>query len=787
MTDKFLCGGVAMMLALSTSVVRGAEGEEDEFTASPERRVELLAGVRARDRGRDAAKAKGPTVTIVENGQPAATIVAEPVPGRYAIQPAKVLQEWVKLMSGAELPIATDDPGAGVRIYVGKTAEAAGLKLSDIESRSGEGLRVKCDGKNIYIAGQCNQATVRAVGRFLEEEFGCRWFADPDWGRHYPEAKTLKVRKGEFAETPGSIYRRIWGAEGAFRNQTWLAWAGDGGNAVPMAHSWGFLTKEDFEKHPDWFRLDATGKRVNGPWYNIGHPEVRKRFMEWALKASDNGHRAISFSPPDDHREDFSPESRAYDNPNVIEKSTGRISATDRFLSPVNEAANRLYKLDPKPIHGFYAYSDYTLPPTRPELQTLAPNLSIWIAPIRFSRYHPLGHPNSSTTQLLKEIVDVWSKTGAKIGWRGYNPNLAESLTPFSRITEWAYDMPYLHQKGAIGFSLETINAWEINGPHIYLSIRLAYDPRLDPWAIMADYWDKAYGPAAEAMEKYWMEVDAATIGLKTETGSRHALHHVYTPERLKQLDGLMTEAERLVKTGGTENQRERVDVSRRGLTRAFFWRKWYDAMNGGDLETAKKIYDEWYAFVWETRQKGHGNAYEEKYLRRFVGNNILSAYKVAHPTNAPAGRVVAVLPDLWKTATSNEIVDLGIKGNPWDVAYDDSGWKTIKTYTDTRNAQGLPEYFGTMWYRVNLKAPKSSKNLHLQFLKADRYVTLYINGKQVNAKEQEGFYGTGVDVTGHLKPRKDNQITVMIRHLVPTELFLGGLVDPVYVIEKGK
>lgn len=46
----------------------------------------------------------------------------------------------------------------------------------------------------------------------------------------------------------------------------------------------------------------------------------------------------------------------------------------------------------------------------------------------------------------------------------------------------------------------------------------------------MADYWDKAYGPAAGIMEKYWMEVDAAFINLKTEAGSIHALHHVYTP-----------------------------------------------------------------------------------------------------------------------------------------------------------------------------------------------------------------------------------------------------------------
>lgn len=776
---RVTCGLLAGLLTLQAGMAQDAT---IAFTAPPVRRAELLVQVRAADQARDEQKAKGPVLTIVQEGQSAAIIVSEDKAA------AGLLQEWLRLMSGATLPIAAADPGSGVRLYVGKAAEAAGLRLADIESRTAEGLRVKCDGASVFIAGQSPDATVRAVGRFLEEEFGCRWFSDKDWGRHYPESKTLAVRQGEFSETPGFVYRRMWGPEGAFRNSAWLLWNGDGGMPIPMAHSLQFLSKTDFDQHPEWFRLDENGKRVNGPWYNLGHPEVRKRLTDWALTASDNGHKAISFSPPDDHREDFSPESRAYDNPKVIEPSSGRVCMTDRFLSPINEAANMLYELDPKPIHGFYAYSDYTLPPTRPELQKLAPNLSVWIAPIRFSRYHPLGSPNSPSCQSLKAIVDGWARTGAMIGWRTYNYNLAEVLTPFSRVSTWAHDIPYLHRKGAIGISLESMNAWELYAPFLYESLRLSYDPRLDPWLIMADYWDKAYGPAAEAMEAYWLEVDAAVIGLKTDTGSRHALHHVYTPARLKQLEAWMADAERLVAApGATENQRYRVGLARRGLTRARFWRTWYEAMNGGDIEAAKKRYDEWYAYVGETLKQGQGNAYEEKYLRRFVGSVTGNAYAAVHPKDAPANRVVTVLPDVWKTATTPEVAAAAAKGNPWDVAFDDAAWKSIKTFTDTRNAQGFPEFFGEIWYRVTFEAPPSSEKLLLHFWKADRKVTLYVNGAKVNVEDVEAFNGATLDVTGHLKPAADNQITVMVRHLAGTELYLGGLVDPVYLLEKAK
>ncbi len=775
------------MTILSLALPRTGAGAT-QYTLPSSERAQRLASVRAADRERQAEQNENPALTLVRQGRALATLVrADNDAGA-----AELLREWIALMSGIELPVVNEDPGEGVRIYVGAAAVTAGLDLSGIESRSQEGLRVRTAQGNLFLAGQSGQATVRAVARFLEREFGCRWFADKPWGRHYPELDTLNVRALDFSESPTFIYRRMWGAEGAFSEPNWKVWNGHGGTPIPMSHSWGgVVNPDDFDEHPEWFRLNEEGQRVRGHWYNVGHPEVRQRFMAWALEASENGTRAISFSPPDDHREDFSPESRAYDNPEVIDPSSGRVSMTDRFLTLVNEAAVRLHALDPKPIHGFYAYSDYTLPPTRPELERLSPNLSVWIAPIRYSRYHPLGHPNSPTQQLLKDIVDGWSKHASMLGWRSYNYNLAEVMAPYSRISSWAHDLPYLHARGCIGNSLESFDTWELYAPHLYLSLRLSYDPTLDPWWIMADYWDKAYGPAAESMERYWMEIDAAFLGLETETGSYHALHHVYTPERLALLDGLLEKAEQQVapprgnRSGGRDNQRYRVDLARRGLTRAIYWRKWFDAVNRGDMAQARDIFDEWFDFVGESLRLRHTNVYAQTYLRRFIGGNLRRAVAAVFPADAPAHRVVAVLPDVWKTATREEIEAAG-GGSPWEIGYDDSDWISIKTFTDTRNAQGLPEYFGEMWYRTTFTAPKSRDDLRMHFYKIDRRLVLYVNGRRVNENEQEGFGGQAtLDVTGFVKPGQANQVTLMIRHVPLPELFLGGLVHPVYLIEQ--
>ena len=131
----------------------------------------MLAKVRARDKAFAETKAKGPTVTIVKDGQPAASIVG----GSDSKQAKEILQEWIRLMTGATLPFADKPADGQVGIYVGQAAQDAGLDLTDIKSPTREGIRFKCDGKNVFIGSQSTASLLRAVGRFLEEEFGCRY------------------------------------------------------------------------------------------------------------------------------------------------------------------------------------------------------------------------------------------------------------------------------------------------------------------------------------------------------------------------------------------------------------------------------------------------------------------------------------------------------------------------------------------------------------------------------------------------------------------------------------
>jgi len=550
-----------------------------------------------------------------------------------------------------------------------------------------------------------------------------------------------------------------------------------------MSHSWaGVLPAGSFEINLDWYRMDEHGNRVNGPWYNFGHPEVRKMFIDWVIRASENGSKSLSLSPPDDHRVDYSPEARPWDEPVDIEPSTGRVSMTNRFMGIVNEAAARVYEMNPNSEFGFYAYSDYTSPPTHPSLDKLSPNVAVWIAPIRYSRYHPLGHPHSPSRTMLKEVVDGWTQRASKVGWREYNTNLAEIMVPFSKITVWSHDLPYLKSRGAYGVSLESLNTWELYAPHMYLSIRIAYDPTANPWAIMADYWHKAYGPAAEPMMDYWMGIDMAFAHMKSEAGSYHALHLVYTPEHIKHLDALLSRAEELAADDADASRR--VHLARRGFVRAQYWRAWYDAIREGEVQRAGEIYDQWFEFVAQSLRNGDSNKYEHTYLRRFIGNKMTRLRSWVFPKDQQPNQVLAVLPDQWRYATGQTLKDRKMAGDPFAVDVDDSSWDLIHTWSKNLNEQGYPDYLGAMWYRTTWEAPASlGARQSLYFVKADRKVTVYINGKQVGPEAEEAFNGTGIDITDALTPGQDNQITIRVDHLPLPELFLGGLVEPIYLV----
>lgn len=378
---------------------------------------------------------------LVKDGQAAVVIVVDLSPqpdpagdreqkGWDDQKAADVLMEWIKKITDVQLK-QSEAPEAGkAAIYVGRAAVKAGLNIADIPSPTHEAVRITSDGERILLSGQNGLSTVKAACRFLEE-LGCRYYMDHPMGEVYPRTQTLSVGKLDITEKPGMYQRSIWGS--AWSGMTlWKAWNGAGGVNFSVGHAWtGIVPPSVFDEHPEYFaehNLKVGGPtRQNNEWLCTSNLGLRNLFAGNVIKKIDAGERNPSISPPDGGSYCECPQCVAQDDPKSLEIS-GMVSKTNRYVDFYDYVANKVGAKHPDSILCFYAYANYTNPPTLG--RKLAPNLAAWVAPIRYCWLHGLGCDQCASSQGLKTVLTNWSQSVSKIGFRTYSYNYGEMLAP---------------------------------------------------------------------------------------------------------------------------------------------------------------------------------------------------------------------------------------------------------------------------------------------------------------------------------------------------------------------
>jgi hypothetical protein len=762
-------------------------------------------------------------LTLVKDGQASATIVvlapAEAPPpataprGRKRAEAAvsaesraaQLLVEWIKKITDAELPIATEAKAGTTPIYLGKAAIQAGLKLDDIVSPSREGLRISADDQRVLLGGQTDEATLKAACRFLEE-LGCRYFMDGPLGEVYPHTKTLAVGRMAITEKPGLIGRNPKGP--SFGATAWKAWNGAGGDMVGHSHSWGgYVSPALFDEHPDWFAMGADGQRHAGGWICTSNPELRKHFANNVIAAIEAGTRNPSISPTDGRSYCQCPVCKAQDDPKSLEPSTNTVAITNRYTDFFDDIGRRVAAVHPESVLGFYCYADYTQPPTNG--RKLSPNLCAVIAPIRYCRLHEIGHPGCAGREQQVAMTEAWAAVATRLGYYNYMYNLADGTLPFFKFTACKKEFPYLVSKGLSYMTIEMLSNWHIYGPQLYLSLRLAYDPHADADAIIEDYWQKFYGPkAGPFMKQYWMGIDAAQEKAQTHAGSFFGLAQIYTPAFLKECEERLSKAAEAAR--GDAMYEQRVALHTEGFKSAVEYQAISSAMNAGDFGNANTTMDGMIARIGKLTAQGVANReYGTSYIERFLSKAVRQG---AAATAAP-NKVLQVLPDRWRFAFDEEE-----QGNAkhYDAAnFDDAKWPAVATYSATLDAQGYDKNT-VLWYRTKLEVPAKHGKLALFFGEVDGASEVYVNGQKIDvppppvaakkpakgivpaAPEAPAAPATPAGRTGQARPRTpfevdvtgamhagENIVALRVDHTKITDLSLGGILRPVLLIQK--
>jgi hypothetical protein len=203
-------------------------------------------------------------------------------------------------------------------------------------------------------------------------------------------------------------------------------------------------------------------------------------------------------------------------------------------------------------------------------------------------------------------------------------------------------------------------------------------------------------------------------------------------------------------------------------------------ALHAGDAQKAGAVYDDLLARSRQNARNSLGQEYTVTYLERFIAPQVRAAQAAAQ---APS-KILAVLPDAMRLAYDEEMQ--GIELGYAKADFDDGKWLPVRTYSMPLDAQGLPDRRTFQWFRCTFDAkPQAGKKLALLLLETDGKATVYVNGKEVgdNPTRRKVFE---VDITDAVKPGK-NTLAVRVDHRVITELFLGGILRPIYLVEKGQ
>jgi Domain of unknown function (DUF4838) len=545
-----------------------------------------------------AAHPQAPAAILVEKGQPRAVIIVPEKTSPVVGNAARVLRDHIKQMSGAELPIRTENRITGspsqdqawVLVGEGKLTEKLGLTSKGLGAGS---IVLSAKGHVLALFGTDArtpadpQGSRYAVTTFLEDKLGVRYLWPGDLGKVVPRRESITVPDFQHRYTPKLAQRRIRSMgyhdriqvgldrlgftkadyermlSDAQRSQAespdWFGWHRLGGTLnLSAGHAFTHLWAKYGKDHPDWFALQSDGSRDQSKNPDRARLCVSNRDLIAAIareKIEELNKKpnllGVSIGPNDGGRPAFCtcPKCEALDSAKGrkvllwdFSKGTRRdfehVSLTDRMVYFWNAIAEQVAKVHPDKLLVVDAYSVYAAPPVERKLH---PNLVVRFAPLDY-------HAEDYRQESLREW-DGWSKAAKRIFFR---PNLMlagrRDGMPLLYVQKFGKDFRYLADHGMMGTDFDACcHNWATQGLNYYVVARLHWNPEQDVSAIVDDYCKAGFGIAATPIRRYFDGLEA----LMDEAAAKKATPTTVFP--LKALAGLHKELEQARRDAGSD------------------------------------------------------------------------------------------------------------------------------------------------------------------------------------------------------------------------------------------
>lgn len=546
---------------------------------------------------------------------------------------ARQLADYLKRISGADFPVVvTNAVPAGPAILVGRFdgPEPAGLK--------GDSWWVDAAGERLQIDGATAAGVSFGVFAFLEEQLGCRWWA---WDEEaVPSNSTIRIPEGRhvqkavFTQTI-MMNREAESPRNAFEYKTRVknaeAWSG--------GHTIYALLTPYAKDHPGIYPLDRkTGQRAGNALHFCysapGIAEALADALEAEVKKRNGNVRDVIYMAGmgdwyggacECERCEAIYLEEGYTATNGIRK--GIIGGTN--LRMINRTAEILESRCPGVKVGTMAYMSMEAPPTLTRPRT---NVYIRIPHLRHCIIHTLAECSKNAGYLAN--LEKWCELAPdRVHVWDYGVNFGDNfMYPFPVITSIGKNIRLYEKLKLAGLIVQ--GNYVSTGSDLvvlknYVWRKLLWDPSLDIGAVVREFCDGYYGPAAAPLFAYVMDLEKAVapggtnVAHMDEFGERTAMRKLYlTPEREARLRALAQEARQ--KAAGAEPYARRVEEAVVSLDAFDLWHPGPFAEADGKLVRADMdnayTYDRALAVCKNSRQSGAREwntcrAYQEPFL----------------------------------------------------------------------------------------------------------------------------------------------------------------------------
>ena len=504
----------------------------------------------------------GTSLTLSDERGARVVIVIDPAAAATESFAARELASHLQQITGAHFSIRTNTEAPARAILVGP-GTAARTVFADVsfDQLGAEDVVVRTRGERLLLAGGRPRGTLYAVSRFLQDQCGARWWTP--WANRIPKKSELRVGELSVRAKPAFEYREpywypAFDADWAWRNGCNGQSSGlppeKGGRIIykGFVHTFNALVppEKHFAEHPEWFSLIKDKRTTERAQLCLTNPKLRDFTVERVKARLRESPEAgiISVSQNDWHGACQCAACKTLDDAEDSHAGT--------MLAFVNYIAEQIEKEFPHVAVDTLAYQYTRKPP-----KTLRPrmNVIVRLCSIECNFREPLDHASNAS---FAADIRGWARRADRLYIWDYTTDFAHYVQPHPNWFTLGANLRFFqahHVRGVFEQGAYQSHGSEMAELRAWVLAQLLWNPQQDDRALIREFLEGYYGPAAEPIVRYLELMHEASRGhnLTCYSGT-DAPFLRFKP--LAEAEKLWQEAERAVV--GDEELRARVRLA---------------------------------------------------------------------------------------------------------------------------------------------------------------------------------------------------------------------------------